>query len=240
MNGLDLFTGVGTFTLALRNIIPGYRTICYVEIEPFCQANIIARIADGYLDDAPIWDDIRTFDGRPLKGFVDIITGGDPCQEDSNARQGTETRQPSLGAEFIRIVKEIRPRFVLRENPSVVRKDAPWSSKRFADSLGKLGYIAGRIKINACCCGADHRRSRMFVFAALPNPRESRFQRDELKKLAYETGRGCLCNTTGQNWRLPTPRVCRGFDGVANRMDRLKAIGNGIVPQVVKRILEVR
>ena len=92
MNGLDLFTGVGTFTLALRNIIPGYRTICYVEIEPFCQANIIARIADGYLDDAPIWDDIRTFDGRPLKGFVDIITGGEPENGRTNLTAGEHDR----------------------------------------------------------------------------------------------------------------------------------------------------
>ena len=70
LNGVDLFTGIGGISLALQ---PWVRTVCYVEIEPYCQQLLRERIADGQLDDAPIWDDITTFDGEPWAGAVDSL-----------------------------------------------------------------------------------------------------------------------------------------------------------------------
>lgn len=112
LNGLDLFTGSGIGSLAFKHTIPDYRTVCYVEWEPYCQAQIISRIADGVLDDAPIWDDIRSFDGNQWRGKVDIITGGFPCQPFSVAgkRQG-EADERNMWPDTIRVISEVRPRY---------------------------------------------------------------------------------------------------------------------------------
>ena len=92
-------------------------TVCYCEWEPNCQHIIRCRIADGLLPDAPIWDDLKTFDGRPWRGLVDFIYGGIPCQGWSVAgkQRGVEDER-DLWPAFARIVAEIRPRVTLIEN----------------------------------------------------------------------------------------------------------------------------
>lgn len=99
-------------------------------------------------------------------GTPDIIVGGDPCQRNSNAwRHGDG--DPSLGGEFIRIVNELMPRFVLRENPTAVRTDAPWSWSNFRSALTDAGYVVVAFRLRACCVGADIKRDRLFLFAEL-------------------------------------------------------------------------
>lgn len=75
LNGLDIFTGIGGISLALK---PWVRTVCYVEIDRYCQAVLQSRFKTGDLEPAPIWDDITTFDPGPWVGAVDIVTGGFP------------------------------------------------------------------------------------------------------------------------------------------------------------------
>ena len=89
---LSLFSGYGGFSLGLRLAGIPARTVCYVEWDRYCQRVLQARIADGHLDDAPIWDDIKSFDGRPWCGAVDILSAGFPCQPHSNAglRRGAD------------------------------------------------------------------------------------------------------------------------------------------------------
>ena len=78
LNELALFAGGGGGLLASRLL--GWNTVCAVEINPYRQAVLLARQADGALDPFPIWDDVRSFDGRPWRGLVDIVTAGFPCQ----------------------------------------------------------------------------------------------------------------------------------------------------------------
>ena len=89
MNELALFAGGGGGILG--SILSAFRTVCAVEIEPYCQAILLARQADGVLDHFPIWDDIRTFQGTEWSGKVDIITAGFPCQPFSTATHGKPT-----------------------------------------------------------------------------------------------------------------------------------------------------
>ena len=80
LHGLSLCAGVGGLDLGLHIVCPGYRTVGYVEREAYAAAALVARMADKALDPAPVWDDLTTFDGRPWRGVVDILTAGYPCQ----------------------------------------------------------------------------------------------------------------------------------------------------------------
>jgi DNA (cytosine-5)-methyltransferase 1 len=114
---LSLCTGYAGYELGMRLAGVRFKTVCYCEIEKYCQEIIKARIKDGYLDDAPIWDDIRTLDGKELAGLVDIITGGFPCQPHSVAgRRLGEEDSRDLWPDFARLIRDIRPEYVLLEN----------------------------------------------------------------------------------------------------------------------------
>ena len=86
MNELHLFAGAGGGILAGQLL--GHRTVCAVEFEPYAQAVLVARQNDGSLPPFPIWDDVRTFDGKPWRGIVDLVAGGFPCQDISAAGKG--------------------------------------------------------------------------------------------------------------------------------------------------------
>jgi DNA (cytosine-5)-methyltransferase 1 len=92
VNELALFAGIGGGILGGQLL--GWRTICYVENNAYCTEVLKARIQEGYLCDAPIWGDIRTFDGHPWAGSVDVITAGFPCQPFSVA--GTQESKDDL------------------------------------------------------------------------------------------------------------------------------------------------
>ena len=105
MNGLSLFAGSGIGDLVFREIIPDYQTVCYVENDPYCCANLIAKIQAGLIGDAPIWDDVRTFDTSPYQGMVDIIFGGFPCQPFSVAgKRKAESDKRNLWPDTYRVV----------------------------------------------------------------------------------------------------------------------------------------
>jgi len=95
--------------------------VAHVERDPFAAAVLVARMADQALDQAPVWDDLRSFDGRPWRGRVDLVTAGFPCQPWSAAgrRQGIEDDR-WLWPDVARIVAEVGPRLVLLENVPVL------------------------------------------------------------------------------------------------------------------------
>lgn len=111
MNELSLFAGIGGGLL-------GWRTVCAVEIEPFCIDRIMQRQNEGHLDRFPIWDDIRTFDGKPWRGIVDVVSGGFPCQDISCAGKGAgiEGERSGLWSEMARVIGEVRPKYSFVEN----------------------------------------------------------------------------------------------------------------------------
>src|SRR5512135_429230 len=116
MNELHLFAGAGGGILG--GILLGHTTVCAVEIEPYCRKVLLQRQRDGILPWFPIWDDVRTFDGKPWRGLVDVVCGGFPCQGISEVgrRRGLSDERSGLWGEFARVVGEIRPGIVFVEN----------------------------------------------------------------------------------------------------------------------------
>lgn len=117
VNGLAICAGIGGLELGLQIAVPEYRTVCAVEGEAFAAALLVSKMEVGELAPFPIWSDVRTFDGRPWRGKVDIITAGFPCQPHSVAgkRKGTEDER-WIWPDIAKIAGEIRPGFVLLEN----------------------------------------------------------------------------------------------------------------------------
>ena len=113
---LALFAGAGGGILG--GALLGWRTVCAVEINPYCQRVLLARQADGMLPNFPIWDDVQTFDGVPWRGLVDVISGGFPCQDISVAGRGAgiDGAKSGMWRHFARIIREVRPRYVFVEN----------------------------------------------------------------------------------------------------------------------------
>lgn len=142
----------------------GFRTICYVEWDEYAAQIIQKRIQDGFLDDAPIWDNVFTFDGRPFYGLVDILSAGFPCQPFSVAGVGLGEDDPRNGwPSTFRIICEVQPRIVRLENvPGLL------SHQYFGVILGQLagaGYRIGWDSLSAKEVGAPHLRNRVWIMA---------------------------------------------------------------------------
>lgn len=173
MNELALFAGGGGGILGGHLL--GWKTVCAVEIEKYPRGILLERQRNGILPRFPIWDDIKTFDGRPWKGRVDIISGGFPCQDISYAgkRAGIDGEKSGLWKEMRRMVREVGPKFVLVENSpgllSPIRKHGRWVGPPgittvFQD-LAKMGYYARWCVLGADDAGAPHQRKRIWILA---------------------------------------------------------------------------
>ena len=168
MNELSLFSGAGGGILG--SVLLGWRTVCAVEYEPYAIAVLVQRQNDGVLPPFPIWDDVRTFDGRPWRGIVDVVSGGFPCQPFSAAgKQNADADERNLWPETIRIISEVRPHFAFLENVSALLSvDGADGRKYFGRILGDLaeiGYDAEWTVLGADDCGAPHRRKRVWILA---------------------------------------------------------------------------
>lgn len=223
---LDLFSGIGGFSLAFE--AEGFQTVGFSEIADYAKFILHRRWPQ-----VPNVGDIHTANLRQF-GAVDVLTSGDPCQENSGARQGVDTTSPSLGREFIAAVDVVRPRFVLRENTSAVRPDAPWPWWRIRQHLEALGYIAVPIRLRSFCLGAEHRRERMFVFAHLPDTVRAGLEGNEQQIMERAAGLKTLCDTARQNRRHCAPRICGSSDEIPGKSHRLKHLGNAVDPQVAQ------
>ena len=169
MNELSLFTGYAGTSLGLHLAGLNVRTVGYVEWEKYPQEIIKARIRDGYLDDAPIFSDIRSFDGAQYRGLVDIVTGGFPCQPHSVAGQRKgEADERNLWPDTARIIDEVGPRYVLLENVSgILYGDAgrPAYGGQVVGELSELGYDCQWGVVGARDAGAPHKRERWWCLA---------------------------------------------------------------------------
>src|SRR2546422_5510403 len=149
----------------------------------------------------------------------------------------THGKTPESPADhFLRIVAECRPRFVLRENPSVTRKDAPWPWWRVRDALEEIGYIVLPFGIRACCVGLHHRRDRLFLLGELQVSERTGLEGNVSEIMARALEGRQNTDTSRSDRRHPSPRICRGVDGIPHRVDRLKALGNAGVPDVAEKI----
>ena len=177
LNILDCFSGYGGFALGLRLAYPDadFRTVCYIEWDRYCQQVIQARIEDGHLDDAPIWDDIKSFDGRPWRGTVDILSAGFPCQPHSNAGLRKVARGLSddrdLWPDTLRVISEVGPKYAILENvPGILvgNGERPAYGGTVVGQLSEIGYDAVWRVISAASAGAPHLRNRWWL-VAYPN-----------------------------------------------------------------------
>jgi DNA (cytosine-5)-methyltransferase 1 len=187
---------------------------------------LCARQNDGLLPFFPIWDDVQTFDGKPWRGIVDVVSGGFPCQAYSTAAAGKNTAD-DLWPEMRRIVADVAPRYVFAENVSRVEID------QAANDCESMGYKTKAISLSAKDMGADHIRERFWVLAYADNNGELSGE------INAETR--WMQSMDSSIWE-DYPESLRMANGVAARVDRLKAIGNGQVPAVAAtawKILEV-
>jgi len=264
MNELVLFAGAGGGILG--GVLSGNTIRAAVEIDKFCRSVLLQRQRDGALPRFPIWDDIRTFDGVPWRGKIDIIKGGFPCQDISAAGKGAGLAGSRSGLvfEMLRIVDEVRPRYVVAENsPNLRTRGLGTILKEFAS----MGYDARWGVLGAWHVGAPHRRNRMWILATNTNGAKLRLEsgrcsgedRQEKTQPTIAGKKRYVADATSERLEEPLlerikegerdatnhrrwdtePDVGRVADGVAHRVDRLKAIGNGAVPAVAKTAWEI-
>lgn len=232
MNELALFAGAGGGILGSHLL--GWRTVCAVEREPYAASVLMQRQNDGILPPFPIWDDVCTFDGRPWRGLIDVVSGGFPCQDISSAGSGAGIygERSGLWREMARIIGEVRPRFAFVENsPLLVSRGLTV----VISDLAEMGYDAQWGCISASNTNAPHKRDRIWLVAYASGERQQG-QGEPFNTINKAPNR---YRKTGEpfdvrfrsEWPVE-PSVGRVADGVAARMDRLKAIGNGQVPRV--------
>ena len=163
MFGLSLCSGAGGLELGLHIACPGYRTVGYVERDAYAAAILVARMEDKALAEAPVWDDVASFDGRPWRGAVDIVTAGYPCQPFSLAGKRKGADDPRhLWPHVARIIGECVPPFVFLEN---VAHHLRLGFPEVAASLVNMGYRLAAGLFTAAEVGAPHKRERLFVLA---------------------------------------------------------------------------
>ena len=235
MNGLDLFTGIGGLSIALRGYV---KPIIYCEIDPYCQKVLLSRMSDKYLCNCPIWDDIRTFSGLPFKGIIDIIYAGFPCQDISIAKngKGLEGERSGLFFEILRLAKEIKPKFIFLENvPAITTR----GGIQVVKEITELGYDCRWCIISAASIGAKHLRKRWFLLAYTKSERckEGGFS------LRTEKGQPRFNNYIEHEIWNEEPKdkfeLVGMVNGISNRMDRIKALGNSVVPLQARKAFEI-
>ena len=269
---LDLFAGIGGFSLGLERT-GGFETVGFCEIDKKAQL-----VLKKHWPDVPIWDDIKELSSEWIEEACgcrpEVIVGGFPCQDISNAGKGKGIigERSGLWSEMFRLIADVRPAWAIIENVSALR------SKGLAlvlQDLSSIGYCAEWHCIPASAVGAPHRRDRIWI-VAYPMCKHSS-QRGERQTAASQGGsggtyprrsqsdaqrersvRGPRCSTTedvAYTRRIPAqvslegrfpaiqvverdtwweiePSVGRVADGVPNRLDRLKQLGNAVVPQI--------
>lgn len=241
MNELALFAGAGGGILG--GYLLGWRTVCAVERDAYAAQVLAQRQNDGILRPFPIWSDVRSFDGKPWRGIVDVVSGGFPCQDISAAGKGAgiDGEKSGLWRHMARIIGEVRPNFVLVENsPLLVRRGLAV----VVGDLAEMGYDAQWCRISALDTGAPHERDRIWVIAKnMDNAISERcgpgwmYHREDDRNQSGTAGEHAIqnpiiCTATGHgNWPAE-PGMGRVAHGLANRVDRIKALGNGQVPRV--------
>lgn len=236
LNGLDLFSGIGGITLALS---PWVRPIAYCENDRYAQSVLLCRMREGKLPAAPIWDDVRTLRGSFLPS-VDIIYGGFPCQDISPAgkRVGIDGARSGLWKHFARIIGEIRPKYVFVENSADLRRRG---LDTVLKDLAEVGMDARWCVLSACAVGAPHTRDRLFLLAYAQG------LNGKVGMGTWESGKWEIpqerYREVQQNWMDTIWRNAGSGAGLPHRVDRLRALGNSVVPlqarEAFKRLMGI-
>ena len=160
MNELALFAGAGGGILGGHLL--GWRTVCAVEWEAYPASVLCARQNDGLLESFPVWDDVQTFDGKPWRGIVDVVSGGFPCQDISAAGKGDglDGERSGMWKEMARIIGEVRPKYAFIENSPMLTFRG---LERVLADLASMGFNAEWGVLSAADVGANHNRERIWI-----------------------------------------------------------------------------
>ena len=234
MNELALFAGAGGGILG--GTLLGWRTVCAVERSAYCARRLMQRQNEGHLPPFPVWDDVCTFDGTPWRGVVDVVSGGFPCQDISAAGKGAGIygERSGMWKEMARVVCEVGPEWVFVENSPMLTIRGLGTVLR---DLAEIGFDAAWHVLSAADVGAPHLRERIWIVAH--SGEVGRSSPEAVKELGRKF-RPSVSGLATEWWaREPgeTPREAeRGLggvaDGMAARVDEIKAAGNGQVPLV--------
>ncbi|CAB4164204.1 Dcm Site-specific DNA methylase [uncultured Caudovirales phage] len=228
LNGLDLFSGIGGLSIALKEWV---RPIAYCEIDPYCQGVLLSRMYDGCLQSAPIWDDITTLNGQSFLGFVDIIFGGFPCQDISVAGngKGLAGERSGLFFEIVRLAKEIKPKFIFLENvPAITSR----GGLQVVKEITEMGYDCRWCVISAASIGALHRRERWFLLAHAKHAGTSSGENGTSPRECSSQGKesGQPAQSIGEIKRassLPSDVAdCSNTDGITSQQTNKKTIAD--------------
>jgi len=259
MKHLDLFSGIGGFSLAAH--WAGFETVGFCEIESYCR-----QVLKKHWPEVPIHNDVRELDGNEY-GSIDLITGGYPCQPFSlaGARKGHDDHR-HLWPEMLRVIAQARPTWVVAEN---VTGHITMGLDTVLTDLESEGYAARAVVIPACGINAPHRRDRVWIMANTQGLHDRRSHTNPNQRQKQKPGnRSCATNVANTNaarpqereifarrksqarstherqaaeradWWPTEPGVGRVANGVPSRVDRIKGLGNAIVPQVAFQILK--
>ena len=224
----SLFAGIGGFDLGLERA--GMVCKWQVEIDPYA-SKVLAK----HWPNIRRWDDVRTWPTQDAE-YVDVICGGFPCQDISYAGLGAglDGDRSGLWFEFARVVREMEPRFVIVENVAALLTRG---LDRVLGTLAAIGFDAEWHCLPSGYFGTHFRRDRIFIVAYRPQSRRLRWKR--------------IWPTQGGTWSeqqftrlvqrelsvcVPAGKMQRVSDGISNRVDRLRGLGNAVVPQVAEYI----
>jgi len=195
LNELALFAGAGGGILGGKLL--GWRTVCAVEWEQYPASILCARQNDGLLPPFPIWDDVQTFDGKPWRGIVDVVSGGFPCTDISAAGKGAgiDGEASGMWREMARIIHEVRPGYVFVENSPMLTSRG---LGRVLGDLAAMGFDARWGVLGAADVGAPHQRDRIWIVAKwrgqLPHAQHHRIRWWEQQQESIKTTHRQMAN----------------------------------------------
>jgi DNA (cytosine-5)-methyltransferase 1 len=251
---IDLFSGIGGFALAAK--WAGFQTVAFVEIEPYAQELIKQNFGAVPFTDAKrcngrendqgktetgrtrltpcLFGDISTFDGTRYRGAT-LLTGGFPCQPFSQAgkRRGAADDR-ALWPEMFRVIQQARPAWVLGENVAGI---IDMELDRVLSDLESEGYAVQALVIPACAVDAKHRRDRVWI-VAYAEGRSVGTGLCENESTGERGRRSGYCRWPDEGEWFAESGMGRVAHGIPNRVDRLKGLGNAIVPQVAYEIVK--
>lgn len=236
---LDLFSGIGGFSLGLERT-GEFETAAFCEIDPFCR-----RVLAKHWPKVKQYDDVRELTGSRLEAdgiAVDVICGGFPCQDVSNAgkREGIDGARSGLWGEIERLVGELGPKFVIVENVAALLDRG---MGRVLGDLASLGYDAQWDCLSAADVGLPQARDRTWIVAY---PAGLYVEEPALvaAEILHGQSRGAWADEgrPGATWAADQPPLVGMADGISPELDgrdygnRSAALGNSVVPQIPELI----
>lgn len=234
LNVLSLFAGIGGLDLGLERA--GMTVVGQVEIDDYCR-----RVLAKHWPDVPQHDDVRTAvdwwtsEQRPR---VDVVCGGFPCQPASEAGRGMAQQDARwLWPAMADVLAALRPSWVVGENvPGLLTRGI----EHVTADLDRLGYAWRVGTVSACAVGAPHTRERVFVLAhdlrVRCGERRDQHRPGGRSATGATSSEGRLAATERSDRGPAEPRVGRVAHGVPATVDRIRALGNAVVPQVAEYV----